>query len=66
MKLISFQPIGTKFEFTVEYKGEVKSFLLTEREDWPMIFGADLKLVEKWLFKNYRSACFLPFSIFAA
>lgn len=63
MKLISFKPDGIKWEFTVEYKGEQKSFLLKEKYDWPCLLGSELALVEKWLLNRYGSLAWLCFGI---
>jgi hypothetical protein len=67
MKLLSFKPLyineKCKYSFTLEFQGEQREMILKEKHDWPMIFGQDMKLVEKWLFKRYGSLCYLTFGI---
>ena len=70
MKLISFKAgenwaNDQKMEFTVEHKGEQKTFILKEKADWPIIHGEPVEKVEPWLMKRYGSLCFLAFGILA-
>ena len=69
-KLISFT-VNKKdmkkvdFTFSVEEKG---NFVLTLREmqDWPMIWGQPIELVEKWFLKNYQALFDFPLNVICA
>jgi len=65
MRLLSFRPVNLKWEFVIEFRGEQKTILLKEKHHWPMIIGAEITLVEKWLLKEYGSLCYLAFGILA-
>lgn len=68
MTLISFRSelVGDsmKWTFTVAYEWKLKKIILKEKPDWPMIHGANIEAVERWLLGRYGSLCYLAFGIF--